>query len=39
MGLTRGLPGTRMRAGNPPARKRGDLRVVTRERGLGHYPG
>ena len=34
-GVTRGLPGARMRPGNPPPRKRGDLRVATRKRGLG----
>ena len=34
-GVTRGLPGARMRPGNPPPRRRGDLRVATRQSGLG----
>ena len=34
-GLRRGLPGARMHPGNPPPRRRGDLRVATRERWPG----
>ena len=32
-GLRREVPGARMRPGSPPPRKRGSLRVATRERG------
>ena len=34
-GGEKGVPGTRMRPGNPPPRKKGSLRVATRERGFG----
>ena len=39
-GMRKGVPGARMRRGNPPPRWRGNLRVATRERGSGltHYP-
>ena len=34
-GVRRELPGAKMRPGNPPPRRRGDLCVATRERGGG----
>ena len=38
-GERRGVPGARMRPGNPPPRRRGSLRVATRERGPGGQGG
>ena len=35
VGVRGGVPGARMSAGNPPRRKRGKLRVTTREWGPG----
>ena len=34
-GVRRGVLGARMRHGNPPPRRRGSMRVATRERGAG----
>ena len=38
-GPRRGVPGAKMSPGNPTPRKRGRLRVVTRERGAGGQGG
>ena len=35
VGVRRGVPGARMSPGNPPPRRRGNLRVATREWGPG----